>query len=119
MSWNSSIVSPPDGNMRDYCDQLQRLIDRDDRICLPGHGPVLQDPRPYIERLLANRMRRETQILKHLLNTSDTVQNIAASVYKKSDPHIAMAAERNVVAHLQKLLSESRVAQEEGIWRVN
>ena len=119
MSWNSSIVSPPDGNMRDYCDQLQRLIDRDDRICLPGHGPVLQDPRPYIERLLANRMRRETQILKHLLNTSDTVQNIAASVYKKSDPHIAMAAERNVVAHLQKLLSESRVAQEEGIWRAN
>ncbi|WP_236627321.1 MULTISPECIES: MBL fold metallo-hydrolase [unclassified Sulfitobacter] len=119
MSWNSSIVSPPDGNMRDYCDQLQRLIDRDDRICLPGHGPVLQDPRPYIERLLANRMRRETQILKHLLNTSDTVQNIAASVYKKSDLHIAMAAERNVVAHLQKLLSESRVAQEERIWRVN
>lgn len=26
MGWNSSIVSPPDGNMSDYCRQLKRLI---------------------------------------------------------------------------------------------
>lgn len=116
MSWNSSIVSPPDGNMHDYCAQLQRLIERDDKICLPGHGPVLRDPQPYAERLLANRMRREAEILAHLRNTPDTVKNIAASVYKKSDPHIAMAAERNVTAHLEKLLSESRVVQDGKIW---
>jgi len=116
MSWNSSIVSPPDGNMRDYCTQLQRLIDRDDKICLPGHGPVLRDPRPYIQRLLGNRMRREAEILAHLSKTPDTIQNIAASVYKKSDPHIAMAAERNAAAHLEKLLSESRVIQRGEIW---
>jgi glyoxylase-like metal-dependent hydrolase (beta-lactamase superfamily II) len=117
MSWNSSIVSPPDGNMRDYCAQLQRLIERDDKICLPGHGPELRDLRPYAQRLLANRMRREAEILAHLSNTSDSLQNIATSVYRKSDPHIALAAERNVAAHLEKLLSESRVIQDEGIWK--
>jgi len=118
MSWNSSIVSPPDGNMRDYCEQLQRLIERDDRICLPGHGPAIQDPRPYVKRLLANRMRREAEILAYISNTPDTLQNIAASVYRKTDPHIAMAAERNVAAHLEKLLSESRVIQDGKIWKV-
>ena len=119
MSWNSSIVSPPDGNMRDYCAQLQRLIERDDRICFPGHGPILRDPRPYVERLLANRMRREAEILKPTSQTlPDTVQNIAASVYQKTDPHIAMAAERNVAAHLEKLLSESRVVQDGEAWKL-
>ena len=76
MSWNSSIVSPPDGNMRDYCSQLQRLIDRNDKVSLPGHGPVLRDPGPYVKRLLANRMRRESEILAHLSSTSDSLQNI-------------------------------------------
>lgn len=118
MSWKSSIVSPPDGNMRDYCTQLQRLIDRNDKVSLPGHGPVLRDPGPYVKRLLANRMRRESEILAYLSSTSDSLQNIATSVYKKSDPHIAMAAERNAAAHLEKLLSESRVVQDEGIWRL-
>ncbi|MGF6862786.1 glyoxylase-like metal-dependent hydrolase (beta-lactamase superfamily II) [Rhodobacteraceae bacterium MBR-64] len=116
MSWNSSIVSPPDGNMRDYCQQLQRLIERDDRVCLPGHGPALHDPRPYAKRLLSNRMRREVEILAYLSNTTATLQNIAASVYRKTDPHIAMAAERNVAAHLEKLLSESRVIHDGELW---
>ena len=117
MSWNSSIVSLPDGNMHDYCAQLQRLIERDDKISLPGHGPVLRDLRPYIKRLLGNRMRREAEILAHLSKAPDTIQNIAASVYKKSDPHIVMAAERNAAAHLEKLRSESRVIQNGDYWK--
>lgn len=116
MSWNSSLVSPPDGNMRDYCGQLQRLVDRDDRIYLPGHGPMLQEPKPYVERLLANRMQREKQILAHISSKPDTVGGIAAAVYRKSDPHIAMAAERNVIAHLEKLLSEDMAIQSGGLW---
>lgn len=119
MTWNSSIVSPPDGNMRDYCGQLQRLIERDDRTYFPGHGPVLQEPKPYVERLLANRMRREKQILAHISSKPDTVEAIAAAVYRKSDPHIAMAAERNVIAHLDKLLCEGLVVRSGGFWSIS
>jgi len=117
MSWNSSIVSPPDGNMRDYCAQLQRLIGRDDKCYLPGHGPVLQYPKPYVERLLSNRIRRESEILAHVSTKPDTISNIASSVYKKTDPHIAKAAERNVAAHLEKLLSEFLVSRDGELWQ--
>jgi len=47
MTWNSSIVIPPDGNMGSYCAQLERLATRDDKLYLPGHGPPLADPIPY------------------------------------------------------------------------
>ncbi|MGK7664460.1 hypothetical protein ACSQ8I_25750 [Marinovum sp. E06] len=104
--------------MYDYCAQLQRLIERDDKTYFPGHGPILRDPQPYVKRLLSNRMRREAGILAHLSNTPDSVQNIAASVYQKTDPQIAMAAGRNVAAHLEKLLSESRVIQDGGVWKL-
>ncbi len=117
MSWNSSIVSPPDGNMRDYCEQLQRLIERNDKVYLPGHGPSLYSPRDYVKRLLANRMRREAEIVEHILKTPDTIEGIAKAVYQKSDPHIAKAAERNVLAHLEKLQSEERVAHSGDLWR--
>lgn len=62
--------APPDGNMRDYCVHLQRLIARTDEICLPGHGPGLESPRPYVKRLLANQMRREPEIFTHREKTS-------------------------------------------------
>ena len=56
-------------------------------------------------------MRRKSEILAQLSNASGSVQNIATAVYKKSHPDIAMAAERNVAAHFEKLLSELRVAE--------
>jgi glyoxylase-like metal-dependent hydrolase (beta-lactamase superfamily II) len=36
MSWSSSIVSPPFGDMAKYFDSLKLLLDRDDEIFLPG-----------------------------------------------------------------------------------
>ena len=117
MAWNSSIVNPPDGNMSDYVAQLSRLIAREDATYLPGHGPRLDDPKPYVRRLLGNRERRETEILTHLAQSPDTVEGIAASVYNKSDPMIARAAERNVIAHLEKLVDETRVVQDGDLWR--
>ena len=56
-------------------------------------------------------MPRESEILAQLSNVSGSVQNIATAVYKNTDPDIAMAAERNVAAHLEKLLSELPVVE--------
>lgn len=116
MSWNSSIVSPPDGCMQAYCQQLQRLLEREDVVYLPGHGPILNDPKPYVQRLLDNRLRREAQIIEHLKALPDTAENIATAVYRKTDPLIAKAAVRNVLAHLQKLQAEKLVTVSGDIW---
>lgn len=116
MTWSSSMVGPPDGNMSDYCEQLTRLIDRRDSTYLPGHGPPLDDPVPYVERLLANRVRREGEILRQVARAPETSESLAKMLYRKTDPHLAMAAERNVIAHLQKLKSDGLVQCSNGVW---
>ena len=107
MSWNSSIVSPPDGNMHDYCAQLKRLIERDDKICLPGHGPVLPHPQPYAKKLLANRMRREAEILAHLADTPDTVKNTAA-LFTRNPIRILRWPPNEMLRHILKSFSQNR-----------
>ena len=61
MSWSTSVVSPPDGDMADYMRSLQRLIARDDRLLLPGHGPAIRDPKPFLAGLAAHREEREAR----------------------------------------------------------
>jgi glyoxylase-like metal-dependent hydrolase (beta-lactamase superfamily II) len=119
MTWNSSIVSPPDGNMADYVAQLQRLVDRGDQLYLPGHGPPMSDPVPYVSRLLANRQLREQKILNAVRAGRGSVEVLAERLYRKSDPWLARAARRNVEAHLLKLEKEGRVRRSaEGGWEV-
>src|SRR6185295_19486304 len=66
VSWSSSIVSPPGGDMAAYVASLRRMLLRDDFLYLPGHGPPLPNPRPYVEELLNHRVKREQAIVRAL-----------------------------------------------------
>lgn len=116
MGWSSSVVSPPNGSMADYVASLQMMIDRDDRIYLPGHGPALPDPRDYVIEMRRRRMAREQEILEALQTETLSVPQISTRLYAKIDPVLQSAAERNVMSHLQKLWSEGRVVEDDEGW---
>ena len=116
MTWSSSVVSPPDGNMAAYVASLSRLLARDDRRLLPGHGPPMEAPRSYIQDMLRHRMAREAAILNQLQAGPRTVPDLADALYDKLNPRLQAAAQRNVAAHLEKLESEGLATQSDDTW---
>jgi glyoxylase-like metal-dependent hydrolase (beta-lactamase superfamily II) len=111
MSWSSSIVSPPDGDMLLYYRGLERLLRRDDVLYLGGHGPLLREPRVLVQELLEHRQFRERTILEQLRGQAWSVQDLAAKLYHKTDVFLKVAAQRNVLAHLLKLRDEGHVVE--------
>jgi glyoxylase-like metal-dependent hydrolase (beta-lactamase superfamily II) len=117
MSWSSSIVSPPGGNMVDYFESLKLLLARNDQLLLPGHGPPLSEPRAHIQSLLDHRVVREQAILEALGEGAQSTWGLVDRLYaSKTDPWLRRAAERNVTAHLLKLQSEGRVGRRGDKW---
>jgi glyoxylase-like metal-dependent hydrolase (beta-lactamase superfamily II) len=117
MSWSSSIVSPPGGDMAAYVASLRLMLSRNDSLYLPGHGPPLPNPKPYVEELLNHRVKREEAILQALRIAPHTTWNVVDRLYSKSHPWLKRAAERNVFAHLLKMQVEGLVVQEGDCWR--
>ncbi len=119
MSWSSSIVSPPGGDMAAYVDSLRLMLSRDDRLYLPGHGPPLPNPKPYVADLLDHRLRREKTILRTLRDGPYTTLDLVDRLYTKTHPWLRRAAERNVAAHLLKLRAEGLVWPDEEHWQAS
>ncbi len=117
MTWSSSVVSPPAGDMGAYFAQLRRLLARDDRLLLPGHGPPLADPRAYLTFLLSHREQREAGVLAAIAAAPRTPAALVDILYAPVNPRLRAAAERNVLAHLLKLQSEGRAEPHDGAWR--
>jgi len=117
MSWSSSVVSPPGGDMAAYCDSLRRLLGREDDLYLPGHGPPLPRPRQLVRALLTHRLAREAAIASALAEGPKATGAITAALYAKIDPALHRAAERNVLAHLLKLQAEGRAVNDGEVWR--
>jgi len=117
MSWSTSIVSPPGGDMQDYFSSLNLLLGRDDDIYLPGHGPPLREPRGLVREMLTHRMLREKAIARRLAEGPADTYTIMDALYLQLNPRLRRAAERNVLAHLLKMEAEGKVVREGELWR--
>ena len=117
MSWSSSVVSPPGGDMTDYMASLDRLLARTDALYLPGHGPPLANPLPFVRELYDHRLAREAAIAATLTNEPLGTPEITAALYASVPPELRRAAERNVIAHLLKLEHEGRAVRVDEGWR--
>ncbi|MBN9438320.1 hypothetical protein [Bosea sp. (in: a-proteobacteria)] len=102
--------------MIEYCESLRGILARDETLFLPGHGPPLFDPMPYVQSLLGHRLGREEEIRKALEKEALSSWELVDWLYSKRDPKLRRAAERNACAHLIKLESESRVGRDGEVW---
>jgi glyoxylase-like metal-dependent hydrolase (beta-lactamase superfamily II) len=109
MGWSTSVVIPPDGDMRAYVASLRLLQARDDRAYLPGHGPAINAPHPYVTALTAHRAEREREILAAIGAGRHHIAGIVQAVYADVDPRLHPAAGLSVLAHLRALVAEKRL----------
>jgi glyoxylase-like metal-dependent hydrolase (beta-lactamase superfamily II) len=117
MSFATSVVIPPDGDMAAYFTSLHRMLARDDAVFLPGHGPPIADPRGFVAALLEHRLQREADIVAALAKAAQTPASLVAALYVGLDPRLRRFAEASVLAHLLKLAAEGRAEAGEDVWR--
>jgi len=109
MAWATSIVAPPDGSMSDYMTSLEKLLERDDSIYLPGHGGAVTKPAAFVRGLRAHRKMRERAILERIVQGDRTIHDMVKAIYRDTDPRLHGAAALSVLAHLEDLVSRGEI----------
>lgn len=109
MGWSTSVIAPPDGDMRAYVASLRRLAARRDAVLYPTHGGPVLEPQPFLAAYLSHRLEREAQIVGVLGRGPLTVPEIVAVLYADVREELHKAAGRSVLAHLTKLLADGVV----------
>lgn len=109
MAWATSIVAPPDGSMNDYMHSLEKLLQRDDSIYLPGHGGAVTKPAAFVRGLRAHRKMRERAILERILQGDRTISTMVKAIYRDTDQRLHGAAALSVLAHLEDLVGRGEI----------
>ena len=104
MSWNTSVVAPPEGNMADYMRSLEKLVPRQDEIYLPGHGGTLRQPQKVVRAFMLHRKMRESAILQAVRDGHTTIPRIVDVVYRGLDSRLVNAARASVLAHVERMI---------------
>ena len=112
MGWSTSVVSPPDGDMRDYIESLRKVMAREDASLWPTHGAPVTSPGPFLAAFLEHRLEREAQVLAAVRSGLSDIESMVKQMYADVREELHKAAGRSVLSHLIKLVDEGTVTAE-------
>jgi glyoxylase-like metal-dependent hydrolase (beta-lactamase superfamily II) len=110
----TTVISPPDGDMSDYMDSLQRVLALRPATIHPGHGRTIDDGVATIEQYIAHRLEREAQVAEAVRRRGEATApiDVVPEIYAAYPQALHAFAARSVQAHLDKLVREGRAHRE-------
>ena len=111
----STIVPPEaqDGSLADYMDSLRKLQALEIELIYPGHGPVITDPAAKIAEYIAHREEREARLVAALESGERSRLALLDRVWDDVPAELRPAAAYAMQAHLEKLVAEGRLREQE------
>ena len=110
------VIDPPEGDMKEYLASLDRLLDTKPGCIYPAHGPVIPGGVAKLEQYREHRLEREQRVIGALEKAGRpaTPFELVPGAYPDVKSDLYPLAERSLIAHLAKLVSEGRVSERDG-----
>ena len=104
MNGSTVVIGPPDGNMKQYIQSLEKLKEYDIEKIAPGHGELLENPHEVADWIVNHRLEREKKVFHALQEaTKGTPDSLVEKVYDDVDSSLFPIAKASLLAHLIKL----------------
>ena len=103
------VVDPPEGDMDDYLGSLEKLASLRPNTLFPGHGPVIKNAVAKLREYIQHRVWRENRILDAWSAGMRKPSEMLPTVYDDVPPPAWPLAERQILAHLERLRRQGRI----------
>lgn len=114
------VIDPPDGDMSDYLNSLNRLMNKAIATIAPGHGDQIINPHDAIAWIINHRLEREAKVVAALAELpNSTTAELVPRVYCDVHERLHGLAERSLLAHLLKLDADDKVTSDVGRWSLS
>jgi ribonuclease/clavin/mitogillin len=115
----TTVIPSQSGDLGQYMDSLDRLLQEQPTRLYPAHGPCIEDGPAKLREYIAHRLAREEQIVAAMQQGVSEVPAIVKIVYAAYPESLHAAAGQSVTSHLLKMERDGRALREgERGWRL-
>lgn len=112
MGWSTTVVAPPDGDMGDYMDSLEKVRRLGFETLWPTHGSPIEGAAfvdEFISEYAAHRRAREAAIVQQLKAGQTSIPEMVEVMYADVDRKLYPAAAMSVLGHMLELIKTGQV----------
>ena len=114
----TSVIAPPDGDMKAYLDTLRRLEALEPERIYPGHFRPLDDGTDVIAGYIRHRLEREHKIVAALKSGPATLEEVVTTAYDDTPVELHPVAQMSALAHLEAMEKDGRVRRTSHNWEL-
>lgn len=103
------VIAPPEGDMDDYLASLERIRALGCRTLFPSHGAPFLAVEAKLSEYIEHRLAREEQVLSAWARGLRRPEELVPEIYPDVPAPVRPLAERQVVAHLDRLRRRGRI----------
>ncbi len=104
------VIDPPEGDMDAYLESLDKAIALEPEILFPAHGPPVSGAAGRLKKLKRHRLAREQQVLEAWRAGARRPSEMVAKIYADVPGEVHPIAERQILAHLNRLGRLGKIA---------
>ena len=105
------VIDPPEGDMDDYIASLARLAAMHPGTLFPAHGPAILNGRGKLREYVDHRLWREAKVLEAWNEGLREPSEMLPKVYEDTPRQAWPLAERQILAHLDRLRRTQRLGE--------
>ncbi len=109
VGFGSAVLDEMTGDMIQYLDTCNKLLNLDLKLIIPSHGPPSFKPKDLLQQYIDHRMDRENSILNSIKQGEVNLDDIVSSVYHDVPESMWDHAKINIKHHLKKLTIEGKI----------
>jgi ribonuclease/clavin/mitogillin len=104
------VIDPPEGDMDAYLASLDKAGALLPKTLFPAHGPAVKDAGGYLAQYAEHRLWREAKVAEAWKEGKRTPAEMLPTVYADVAKEAHPIAERQILAHLERLKSRGELA---------
>lgn len=113
------LIDPSEGDMIAYLASLQRMRELAPRVLLPAHGGAIAAVAEKLDGYVQHRLWREARVIEALRHHGPASSAaLVPRVYADVSPALFPLAERSLLAHLDKLVTEGTATTADGAFQL-
>lgn len=101
----TTMLDYPDGDLEDYIDTLRELLEENEHVVLPAHGPAGGDLHRLCEELLDHRLTRIHELRRRLKAEEDDIAPSASRLVEIMYAHVPPGAQTSALKTLKAQLA--------------
>lgn len=112
MGWSTTVVAPPDGDMGDYMNSLEKVRVMQFDTLWPTHGAPVRETafvNEFITEYASHRRAREAAIMEHLKQGQTSIPAMVEVMYADVEKGLHPAAAMSVLGHMLQFVKDDLV----------